>query len=75
MNAYHYKCNNCFAEFISENVLYCPFCGASLQQQGLAEYAPRDYVTAGWNCIAFRSVKAGFVTKSIVTAGSYGGKL
>jgi len=75
MNVYHYRCYNCATEFISENALYCPFCGSPLQQQGLAEYAPRDYVTAGWNRIAFRSAKAGFVIKDVVIAGSYGGKL
>jgi len=73
MNVYHYMCSNCAAEFISENVLYCPFCDSPLQQQGLAEYAPRDYVTAGWNCIAFRSTKAGFILKDVVIAGNYGG--
>ncbi len=74
-NVYHYKCYNCLVEFISENALYCPFCGSALRQQGLAQYMPRDHVTAGWNCIAFRSTEAGFIVKDVVVAGSYGGKL
>ena len=64
MTTYHYKCFNCITEFIAVNLLYCPYCGTHLRQMGLAQHTPRDYVTAGWDTIAFRS-KAGFVVKGV----------
>jgi hypothetical protein len=64
METYHYRCPNCVTEFVSPNLLYCPFCATPLHQLGGAQYPPRDYVTAGWNAIAFRS-KPGFVVKDV----------
>jgi len=64
LNIYHYKCFNCVTEFIAVGLIYCPYCGSPLRQQGLAKHEPRDYVTAGWDAIAFRS-KPGFIVKGI----------
>lgn len=64
MKVQRWKCPNCVTEFVVESVLYCPFCGTPLQKQGLADYSVKDYITAGWNAIAFRG-KPGFIVKGI----------
>lgn len=64
MNTYNYKCPDCSTEFVAVNLFYCPYCGTPLLQLGRAQYPLRDYVTAGWNMIAFKS-KPGFVVKDV----------
>jgi len=60
---YRYRCPNCSTDFVGQSLLYCPFCGSTLEQSGPLRCGLESYLAIGWGAIAFRSLKSGFKVK------------